>query len=128
MSQLTKIQNLIFQLGGILLIVGAALYMAVPHVAFYIFAVGVLAFGCMQMLQRYEGGNFIIRRLRRQQLLGVLSLLASGCCMFMQTFRVGFAIRNEWVVFLTIGAILELWTAFRIPHELEKERPGQREP
>lgn len=108
-------------LGGILLIAGVALYMLTPRVAFYLYVVGVLGFGCMQMLQSYDGPNFIIRRLRRQQLLGVLALFAGGCCMCMQTFRFGFAIRNEWVVFVAIGAMLELWTAFRIPHELAKE-------
>lgn len=122
MQQLTKTQDAILKIGGILLIAGAALYMFFPLAAFCIFAAGVLAFGCMQMLQAYNGNNFIIRRLRRQQLLGVIALLLAACCMCMQTFHFGFAIRNEWVVCLTIGAILELWTAFRIPLELEKER------
>ena len=29
---------------------------------------------------------------------------------------------NEWVLCLTIAAIIELYTAFRIPNELEKEK------
>ena len=29
---------------------------------------------------------------------------------------------NEWIACLTIAAILELYTAFRIPQEEEKER------
>ena len=107
--------------GGILLVAGAAFFMLNNRVAFALYTIGVLGFGCMQMLQTYDGSNFIIRRLRRQQLLGVLALFVGGCCMCMQTFRFGFAIRNEWVVFVAIGAILELWTAFRIPHELAKE-------
>jgi hypothetical protein len=41
--------------------------------------------------------------------------------MAMQTFRFGFALRNEWVVALTVGCVLELYTAFRIPAELKKE-------
>ena len=28
---------------------------------------------------------------------------------------------NEWVLCLTIAAVLELYTAFRIPQEMEKE-------
>ena len=73
------------------------------------------------MLQRYEGRNFIIRRLRRQQLLGALALLVTACLMITQTFHVGFAQRNEWVVSLAVACVLELYTAFRIPSELEKE-------
>ena len=30
--------------------------------------------------------------------------------------------RNEWIVCLSIAAVLELYTAFRIPQELEKEK------
>ena len=41
--------------------------------------------------------------------------------MIMQVGRFGFAIRNEWVVCLTIACVLELYTAFRIPAELKKE-------
>ena len=30
--------------------------------------------------------------------------------------------RNEWVVCLTIAAVLEMYTVFRIPQEEEKEK------
>lgn len=121
MRTLTKLQNAIMTVGGILLIAGAAIFIINHKAAFVLYTLGVLGFGCMQMLQTYDGQNFIIRRLRRQQLLGVLALFVGGCCMCMQTFRFGFAIRNEWVVFVAIGAVLELWTAYRIPYELAKE-------
>jgi hypothetical protein len=29
---------------------------------------------------------------------------------------------NEWILGLTVAAVLELYTAFRIPQELEKEK------
>ena len=77
------------------------------------------------MLQRYEGRNFTIRRLRRQQLLGQVAFLCAACCMAMQVGQFGFARRNEWVVCLAIGCVLELYTAFRIPSELKKERDGE---
>ena len=108
--------------GGVLVIVGAAMYMFLPVVAFVLFAVGAVAFTYLQVLQRYDGSNFIVRRLRRQQLLGAVAILIAVCLMAMQTFRFGFALRNEWVVALTIGCVLELYTAFRLPAELEKEK------
>lgn len=108
--------------GGVLVIVGAAMYMFLPVVAFVLFAVGSVAFTYLQVLQRYDGSNFIVRRLRRQQLLGAVAILIAVCLMAMQTFRFGFALRNEWVVALTIGCVLELYTAFRLPAELEKEK------
>lgn len=121
MTQLTPLQNAIFIGGGIMLLLGAGLYLFIPVVAFIMFACGSLGFGCMQMLQRYEGRNFVINRLRRQQMLGALALIVSACLMCMQTFRVGFAQNSEWVVALAVACVLELYTALRLPVELEKE-------
>ena len=53
--------------------------------------------------------------LRVQQIFGALALILTGAFMF--TTR-----GNEWIACLTIAAILELYTAFRIPQEEEKER------
>jgi hypothetical protein len=65
--------------------------------------------------ERYEGHNFILKRLRRQQILGALALMAAGAMMILMH-------HNEWIVCLTVAAVLELYTAFRIPQELEKEK------
>ena len=46
---------------------------------------------------------------------GALALILTGAFMF--TTR-----GNEWIACLTIAAILELYTAFRIPQEEEKEK------
>ena len=121
MKDLTKSQLLLMQAGACVLLLGAAAYLWLPSVATPLYVAGVLAFCPMQMLQRYEGRNFVLRRLRRQQLLGAVALLLAGCCMMMQTYGFGFARRNEWVVCLAVGCVLELYTAFRIPMELEKE-------
>jgi drug/metabolite transporter (DMT)-like permease len=56
-----------------------------------------------------------VRRLRRQQILGAVLLVFAGVLMFVTR-------HNEWVLCLTVAAILELYTAFRIPSELEKEK------
>lgn len=121
MNELTPLQNAVMAIGGVLVVFGAAIYIFWPMAAFVLFAIGAVSFGCMQMLQRYDGRNFVIRRLRRQQLLGAMALLVAACLMAMQTFRFGFALRNEWVVALTVACVLELYTAFRLPTELEKE-------
>jgi drug/metabolite transporter (DMT)-like permease len=72
-------------------------------------------FAYVQVMSRYEGKNLIIRRLRRQQILAAVLLVFTGVLMFVTR-------HNEWVLCLTIAAILELYTAFRIPSELEKEK------
>lgn len=95
----------------------------------YLYAVGALAFTSMQMLQRYEGTNFVIRRLRRIMLISDLLLLLSAVLMFASQGNVfGLPhlfylqyVYNKWVVTLLIAAILQLYTTHRISHELEKE-------
>jgi hypothetical protein len=109
-----QIQKYIYIVGGILLVIGAALYITRWVVAPYIYVVGSFMFGAMQMADRYEGSNFVIRRLRRQQVLGALMLMLTGIAMFVCKY-------NEWIVCLLIACLLELYTAFRLPQELEKE-------
>ncbi len=90
-------------------------------VAPYIYCVGVLMFASMQLLDSYDGDNFTIRRLRRQQMLGALLLLLSGAAMIGGTYHLPYMGHNEWVIIMMIAAVLELYSAFRIPAELRKE-------
>lgn len=125
MKQLNTFQNALFIIGGCLLVVGAIMPM-VPDVRDFAplaFSAGALLFGCMQLLQRYDGRNIVIIRLRRQQILGAFFLMISAALMIMKTYHVGpIPIRgDEWKVSLIVAAILEFYTAFRLPAELEKE-------
>ena len=76
--------------------------------------VGACLFAYVQLVSDYKGKNIIIRRLRRQQLLGAMLLVLTGVIMLLWK-------RNEWIVCLTVAAVLELYTAFRIPQEEAKE-------
>ena len=109
-----KIYNCIYFIGGILLVLGAALYITKWAWAPYMYIVGSFMFGAMQMLDRYTGRNLVLRRLRRQQLLGAIALMLTGVLMF--TCK-----HNEWIMCLLVGCLVELYTAFRIPQEYEKE-------
>ncbi len=121
MKELSKKQQLIQQIAAIIMVVGAAVFMLQPLVATILYTLGAVVFCSLQLLQRYDGKNFIIRRLRRQQILGLIAFLCGACCMIMQVGRFGFARRNEWVVCVTIGCVLELYTVLRISAELKKE-------
>lgn len=121
MKTLTPLQNFIFQFGGCLLICGLFLrILNLTSLGTWIYSIGTIAFAAMQIISRYEGPSFIIRRLRRQQIIGALLLILSGALMMAQGFRWIFT-RNQWVVCLMVAAILEVYTAFRIPAELKKE-------
>lgn len=123
MKELSPIQNMIFRAGALLFVVGLALHLFYPLAGMFLYVVGVLGFVCMQMLARYEGSDFVISRLRRQQLMSDVFFLLSAAAMASQELRFGpsWAHRNVWTLLLIIGCILQLYTAFRLPNELEKK-------
>ena len=122
MKKLNKIQVFVYGLGAVLVLVGVVMIVT-PLYSFspYIYGVGAICFSSMQMLARYEGQRFIVRRLRRQQLIGAFILLLTVVPLYMHVYQVGFARHNEWVLCLSVAAWLELYTAFRLSAELERE-------
>ena len=125
MRQLTKVQTIIYLVGGLLMVIGAGASLLAWRLAPYVFAVGAICFASMQMLQRYEGQNFVIRRLRRILLLSdVLFLVAALLMLANQGNFLGLSyityiqyVYNKWVVVLLIAAILQIYTIHRIGHE-----------
>lgn len=101
--------------GAVLLLIGAMLQITRWELSPILYTIGAVMFAYVQVMTRYEGKNLIVRRLRRQQILGAVLLVFAGVLMFVTK-------HNEWVLCLTVAAILELYTAFRIPSELEKEK------
>lgn len=97
-------------IGALLLLAGAALMITGWTLAPYLFCVGALLFAAMQMTDRYEGQDITVKRLRRQQLIGSLMLLVTGVMMFVER-------HNGWIVTLTIAAVIQLYTAFRMPEK-----------
>lgn len=117
-----KLQHIIFQAGGLLLVAGAIMPMIprLAHFAAVCFAIGALCFAGMQMLQRYDGRNLTLRRLFRQQKLGALLIIVSAALMMLPRHFPEILRGDEWKVTLIVAAVLEVYTAFRIPHEMEK--------
>ena len=139
MKQLTRLQSLIFLAGGLLMVVGAGLFVfSNKQLASWIFLVGAIAFVSMQMQQQYEGTNLVIRRLRRIMTLADICFILAALLMvenaynfllplFVDHLQNGLNdyiiyIMGKWVVMLLIAAILEVYTTHRISSELEKEK------
>lgn len=99
--------------GAVMLLAGAVLKMSLSNEASYIYTAGALLFAVMQFLGRVKGGSFVVRRLVNMQTMGSFALVAAGVLMFTHH-------RNEWIVAMTIGALLQLYTSFRIPAEMDK--------
>jgi hypothetical protein len=113
---MSKTMEYMGMVGAIVLLAGVALQSTHWVAAPYIYMVGAVMFSYVQVVHdRYEGSSFVLKRLRRQQILGAVVLMLTG--VLMVTLR-----HNEWIVSLTVAAVLELYTAFRIPQELEKEK------
>ena len=129
MKQLNKWQNAIFVISALLMVAGAGTWIFkwpyFPHV----YSVGAIGYACMQMLQRYEGNNPTIRRLRRVMVFSDILLLLTGALMFasqgntfgLDRYLYMQYVQNNWIVLLLVAAILQLYTSYRISSELEKE-------
>ena len=120
MKDLSPLENACFRIGALLMLVGAAIFIMYPTAGMYVYGVGALMFTLMQIRAEYLGRAITMIRLRRQQLLACCCFVLSLVMMSMQLHSWGPFRRQEWVVALTIGCVLELYTSFRIPQELEK--------
>ena len=129
MRQLNRLQTIIFLAGAILMAAGAGMYVLQIGAGSYVYCLGALGFVSMQLLQRYEGTNFTIRRLRRIMMLsdilflisGVLMLADQGNILHLDQWIYVKYVRNNWVVTLLVAAILQLYSTHRIDSELAKE-------
>lgn len=124
--------------GGVLLLFGSAVYITGWEYAPYLYLAGSVMFACGQFADRYEGDDRIMKRLRGQQVLGACFLLLTAVLMFsggiherlltdvslggrMRSFLLELTRKNNWIVTLSIGAIFELYSSFRMDR-ISKER------
>jgi hypothetical protein len=129
MKQLSKIQQIIYLIGATLMAAGAGMSVLGWAVAPYLYCVGALCFASMQMLQRYEGTNFTIKRLRRIMLTSDVLFMLAGVLMLTNGQNVlGLDyltyieyVYNKWIIVLLIAAILQLYSLHRLEKELAKE-------
>lgn len=104
----------LFMTGAVMALAGAAAYITGWPLSPYIYTVGATLVALAQFNTPTRRKSPNLKRLRRQQLFGALLLILTGAFMFTTH-------GNEWVVCLTIAAVLQLYTAFRIPQEEAKE-------
>ncbi|OUO54331.1 hypothetical protein B5F77_03865 [Parabacteroides sp. An277] len=99
------IRNLLFGIGAIGILLGAVLWFVGYEIAPYLFAVGTASYAVCQLTAQADNKDLHARRmLRFQRIAALLMIISSGLM-----FRGG----NDWVVFLTIAAIFQLYAAFR---------------
>ena len=128
MRQLSKLETIIFLIGGMLMVVGSGASILLQSWAPYIFAPGALMFAAMQMRQSYDGPLFVVRRLRRILLFSDLLFLVAALLMFanqsnflhLDYMSYVKYVHNNWIVVLLVAAVLQLYAGHRIANELEK--------
>ena len=110
---MTKLSPYLYVTGAILVLLGLVLYLPQRSIAPYLLIVGGLMLACAQSFVDERPNSAILRRLYNQRLIGHLLLFIAGGLMLI------FPRGNEWILAITIAALLQVYTAFRIP-ALEK--------
>lgn len=134
MKELSKNQQIIMAVGATLMVVGVGCYVFnfMPYVFSVVFTVGAIAFAVMQILQAsyVDSDNVTLRRLKKIMIVGDVCFILAGLLMLENSYMVLYRFLswdiwlkyfwNNWVVFLLVAAILELYTSHRISYELKK--------
>ena len=105
----------LYLIGAVMTLIGAAVYITGWPLSPYVYTIGATLFALAQINSPLATTNPNVKRLRRQQIFGALLLVLTGAFML-------FTRGNEWIVCLTIAAILELYTSIRIPQEEAKDK------
>lgn len=137
MKQLNTIQNYIFLISAIMMVVGVGcvVFGIMPKVTAIVFAVGTITFALLQMSQVYDGNNLTLKRLRRIMVMADIAFIISGLLMIENVYRIFFphiaktignntyvhVVHNNWAVALLIGAVIELYTTHRMAYIIKKE-------
>jgi len=102
-----------------------------------IFMFGAICFAVMQIMQKHAGNSLTINRLRAIMTIGDICFIIAGLLLIENAFRIVYPyftsdvnnynfyiqyINNNWVMFLLIATILEVYTTHRIAYEIGKEK------
>ena len=104
----------LFTVGALMVLFGAAVYITGWEPAPYVYTIGATMVALAQINSPSKSNRANVKRLRRQTNIWCVAVVLTGAFMF-------FTHGNEWIVCLTVAAILELYTAIRIPQEEAKE-------
>ena len=134
MKQLSKLQSIVFLLGGALMVVvvGSFVLLFYQSVSCWVFLAGAILFATVQLMQTFEGDNITIKRLKRIQDLSDILFIIAGIILvdtvygFFRDFFSNYEnyvtyLYNKWVIVLFLATLLELYTVHRIDYELSKK-------
>ena len=102
MNQQTR--DFVFALSGVLVLVGATLYLTQWMLAPWLFAAGAAGITVCYLTVPLPKEDFRLRRLNRWNVMAGLAMIAASIFMFKH--------RMEWVACLLIAALIQMYTSF----------------
>ena len=102
-----KVRTIVFNCAALLLLAGAGLYIIAPKVAPYLFAIGAAGYAVCHFTVPTKDMDFRMRRLHRYNIFASLLCIFASGLLFNQ--------QKEWILCLTIAALLQIYTAFVSP-------------
>lgn len=117
MNNKKQLASTLLSLGMIILLITAIMpLVGVMHSCLkYIYSAGAALTLISRFLDKYNGKNIGIRRLYRIQLVSAFCYCISAALLFYSSSE------QDWLSFLMSGAVLQIYTLFRIQSEEKKE-------
>ena len=109
--------NILFKISAVLILVAAILYYFMPAVAGWIMVFAVATFIVFTAKNPYPGKSIRGRRLFGLQVFACMLMAVAAYLMHRQL--------DKWVLPMIVAAFLLLYSAIIIPRELEKEKENQ---
>ncbi len=124
----------ISNVGETLVVIGAIVWITGWHMAEYLFVAGTLLFAIGRFFESHpQSHNITLKRLYTQRAVGIVFLIAAMLLMLFHSQVNGLTISDyqvrstssAWLLPFMIFVVIEVYTAFRIPSEQNKERQKQ---
>lgn len=104
-----QVRTTLFGFSGILVLISSALYLTQWFYAPYLYALGTAGIAVSYLTTPYRSLDFRRRRLHRFNVFAGILMVASSALMFKH--------RTEWILCLSLAAMLQVYTAFVTPKE-----------
>jgi TRAP-type uncharacterized transport system fused permease subunit len=101
-----SLRTTLFSAAGLLLLAGAALYITNASIAPYLFALGAAGIAVCHLTTPVKHLEMRLRRLQTFNVVAGLLMVVASVFMFRR--------QTEWILCLTIAAILQLYTTFAV--------------
>lgn len=124
MTDKTKLFSTVACIGEVLVIVGAMAWISGTVIANIVFAAGATIFAIGRINEKQAKGSIVLGRLYGQRTFGMVALLLTAVVMNLhEGFYLGVYLRpTAWLIPFVVFVVLEIYTAFRIPAQIKKEK------